>query len=464
MSENLSFHIITLGCKINQYETQQLRESWLAQGARESDTPDLARRVLINSCAVTAEALSDLRAMVRRLHRNNPRAVIIITGCAAETFHQELSALPGVAKVVPQSRKSDLALFPGLVGRASVPTPAEWALGPFGPPIKDYARSRPVVKIQDGCSWRCTYCIVPLARSRVMSRDFTSVLTEIEGLFEAGFGEVVLSGISLSQFGRDLEPARDFWDILTFLNSRLTERWAGQARLRISSLDPAQLTDKGLAALSASRLVCPHLHLSLQSASPDVLARMGRQRCRPNEIRRFVKSLSGIWPIFGLGADILVGFPGETARDFAQTEEFYQELPFSYAHVFPYSKRPGTVAAEMDQQVPPADKKSRAKIMRDLALDKKRGFLSVLSKLEQVELVMSKNDPVNGMTEYYAKARLREPLEQAAAMIKAVPTGVRGETLLVRAGLPREGQDRPGLSDQNIAEPAPATSPGERFA
>jgi MiaB/RimO family radical SAM methylthiotransferase len=264
------FHVSTLGCKINQYESEALGEAWRAKGLVEAEAPEEAQVLLVNSCAVTSRAVSDLRATVRRLRKQNPSARIVVTGCAAQVLAAELAAMPEVDEVVPQERKAELLAGP--LRRAAAADPeSPRVFPPFS--IASFRRARAVVKVQDGCSHGCTYCIVPLTRGRSVSREPAEVLSELRRLLDAGYRELVLSGVNLRQFGRDLAEPLDFWDLLARVEAELAPQWAGRARLRLSSLEPAQLCAKGLDALGGSRLVAPHLHLSLQSGDESVLRR-----------------------------------------------------------------------------------------------------------------------------------------------------------------------------------------------
>lgn len=397
------FCLVTLGCKVNQYESQALRESWRRLGWRESDDPAEAGVILVNTCAVTANAVADVRGAVRRLNRLAPEAAIVLTGCAAEALPDELAALPGVARVVGQKNKHDL--LPGPLAAEqpdadAMPVPgADERPAALFPPftVSGYDRSRSVLKVQDGCSHGCTYCIVPLTRGSARSRPAGEVLDEARRLMEAGFGEIILSGVNLRQYRESGLPGKkggDFWNLLEFLDTALAPEWAGRARLRISSLEPGQLGPKALDVLGACRLIAPHLHLSLQSGSPAVLERMGRGHYDPSELPSFLADLSDCWPVFGLGADLLTGFPGESGDEFLDTMALCRSLPLSYAHVFPYSPRPGTKAANMPGQVTADAKKKRAALLRTMVANKKQAFLRGLLKLPLVHVVFE--DTRNG--------------------------------------------------------------------
>ncbi len=432
MTDNdMHFYTVTLGCKINQYETQALREVWLSRGFVEVDSPHAAEVVLVNSCAVTAKAVGDVRSSVRKVHRANPAASIVVTGCAAQIMADELATLPGVAKVVPQDAKAGLRVWPQTV--------ASDATGGFPDlHVRDYRRARAVVKMQDGCSHGCTYCIVPFTRGPSRSRMPHDIIDEARALLQNGFRELIISGVNLRHYGGDLALPVDFWDVVARLGTELERDWGGRARLRISSLDPGQLGQKALETLAATSMVAPQLHLSLQSGSPAVLARMGRGHYVPDVIFDFLHGLRGIWPEYGLGVDILTGFPGETAEEYAETLEVCRALPITYAHVFPYSSRPGTKAAKMKGQVPAGEKKARAAALRRVASDKKSAFLHGLLAQSRVHVVLQGLNPARGVSEFYTACCFDSvPKDLAVRGLYAVrPVAVRDGMLVV---LPEQG-------------------------
>lgn len=440
-----SFYILTFGCKVNQYESEALSEAWTDCGGTMAASPAEADLILINSCAVTAMAVSDLRQAVRRLHREAPGAAIVITGCAAsrvarstERPGEALADLPGVTGLVDTRRKE--ALLPFITSpEFPFPSPdlASPPQRPIYPPfsIRRFQRARPVLKVQDGCSHGCAYCIVPLSRGPARSRAVTDVLAEARRLLEAGYAEIMISGINLRQYACHAEGCPDFWALLQRLDQELAPEWAGRARFRLSSVEPGQLDARGLDTLAASRMLCPHLHISLQSGSPSVLQRMGRGHYSPDDLLRAVEVMRGFWPVFGLGADILVGFPGETEAEAAETLAFVRELPLTYAHVFPYSERPGTRAAAMPLAVPVPERKARAAILRKTVTAKRTAFLHSLTGRRC--LVALERDDM-GHTEWYAPCRLLESSTQGdnrpgMALLPAFVERVEGEMLLVRS-------------------------------
>ena len=430
------FFIATLGCKVNQYESHSLSEAWREHGWFPAPEPAKADFILINTCAVTARAVADARAAARRLRREAPDARIWLTGCAAEVALREESndvdahgatslnrtddgapahALTGgfdADVLVSQNGKALLSqlpcTFPKIPALEAEPAPASPRHFPNFR-ISGYDRSRPVLKVQDGCSHRCTYCIVPLTRGPARSRPPKESLAEARRLLDAGFREITLSGINLRQYRHkktDLDKG-EFWDLVEYLERELAPEWAGRLRLRISSLEPGQLDARALDILGHSRLIAPHLHLSLQSGSPAVLARMGRGHYDPAVITGFLNTLRKKVPLFGLGADILTGFPGESEEEFEETLRVCRELPFSYAHVFPYSKRPGTTAATMAGQVPQEIKKERAAALRQAVQGKKQEFLQELLRLPVLHVVFE--DQKEGTPEVDARPEKPAP-------------------------------------------------------
>lgn len=417
------FHILTLGCKINQYESQAIAEVWREKGLVE--TPDAAEAdvVVVNSCAVTAQATADVRAAVRRIRRENTGARIVLTGCATRLDDSDWEQgwiEMGADEVVDALDKSSL------LGREG----ADFR-------ISGYDRARAVLKVQDGCSHRCTYCIVPLARGPATSRPVRDIVAEIERLLAGGWREVVLSGVNLGQFGRDFEVEYDLWDLVSELEARLADEWAGRFRIRLSSLDPGLLTDKALDVIDVSRLLAPHLHVSLQSLDEGILRRMGRGHYGPREIADFLKALGEIWPRFGLGADLLVGFPGESEKAFAATLERVRALPLTYGHVFPFSPRPGTKAATFPDQVDPGRAKARASELREVLEHKRTVFLGELAGLDELAVVVETagpDQPAGGRCEFYAPCVFvgeDDPAGRLREIVPARPIGVREGSVLV---------------------------------
>jgi MiaB/RimO family radical SAM methylthiotransferase len=434
------FYIVTFGCKVNQYESQALREAWENIGGTECENPGEAEVVCVNSCAVTAKGERDARNAVFRLRRAAPSAKLILTGCAAKFFtchgqrKSSTQAAPDV--LVPQEKKPLLLTDPRTLSSSPQAVPAAASRAAFPPfQIAAFKRARPVIKVQDGCTHRCTYCVVPYTRGPARSRHPAEILAEARRLLKAGYAEIILSGVNLHQYGRDNLKFGDFWDLLNTLEGEFAAEFAGKARLRISSLAPPQLTRRGLDSLAASRMVCPHLHLSLQHASPGVLKRMGRGHYLARSVAETVAALGKIWPVMGLGADILVGFPGETEEDIALLTEFVHALPFSYAHVFPWSSRPGTPAAGFDGQLPVSVRRARASRVREAVARRREAFFRKQLSLKRMLVAVHTSDAaaarLKGLNEFYMPCVFRQKVGETSGLIPARPIALEDNKLLV---------------------------------
>lgn len=424
-----TFHILTFGCKVNQYESERLRQAWLRLGGEESLWPENADYILINSCAITSRAERNCRNAIFRMRQLAPEAKIILTGCAAQFYldfkprrHANWAA-PDLC--VPQADKAALLAGPNpascLDSSASSLEQAR--------PLTASSRSRPVIKIQDGCSQKCSYCIVPQTRGLPVSRDPVEIIAECRSLAAAGYGELVISGVNLRQYS-------DFWQFLALLDSELADEFAASCRLRISSLDPGMLTAAALDVIASCRMLCPHLHLSLQHASPAVLSAMRRPRYDACEVLRIGDDLARIWPGMGLGADIIAGFPGETEADLAVLLDFIAASRLTYAHVFPYSRRQGTAAEQLSGQVEMREKNRRAALVRAAIAKKKDAFLLRQLRIPVMNVVADAPRPGKdrrGVNEYYAPCVFAaEPLAQnPAGMIQVRPVGLNAAGLTV---------------------------------
>jgi threonylcarbamoyladenosine tRNA methylthiotransferase MtaB len=339
---------VTLGCKVNQYETEYVRQGLAGIGYRDAAEGEVADLCLVNTCTVTAEGDSKSRQTIRQLARRNPGTRIVVMGCYATRAPDEVAALPAVAEVLVDKRE-----LPDLLGRFGVidiPTGISQFAG----------RSRAYVKVQDGCLLRCSFCIIPHVRPHVASRPPAHVLEEIARLVAAGYREIVLTGIHLGHYGVEWSRGRAKQD-WTRLSHLLTQIMAldGDFRIRLSSIEATEVTRELVEVLAAHpQRICPHLHISMQSGSDPVLRRMKRRwgsRRYVDRCRLVCRALDQP----ALTTDIIVGFPGETEDDFLATCQVAEEVGFSKIHIFPFSARRGTPAAEMTDQVQPAAKSDR---------------------------------------------------------------------------------------------------------
>jgi len=351
--------LATQGCKVNQYETQVLREGFLARGWTEVTFGREADLTVINSCTVTSGSDRDLRKLVGRARRASPGGRVVVAGCRPEVDPAGCAGLAGVDAVVGNARKLDL---PEVASRG------DWErLAGGGPPpalahVTGLAgRSRPILKVQDGCDLHCSYCIVPLARGPARSRPAADVLEGARLLESRGYREVVLSGIQLGLYRDAALPGGG-------LAALLAELLAGthRLRLRLGSLLPRHVSPELIALFRAEpERLCPHLHVSLQSGDDGVLAAM-RRPYRRAEYRDLLAHLADQLEDPCLGADVIVGFPGEDADAFARTRDFVAGLPLAYGHVFPFSPRAGTEAARLHDDVPHDEKSRRGRVLREL--------------------------------------------------------------------------------------------------
>jgi len=368
-----SFSIQNFGCRVNQAEAFEWASELQERGLRLERNFDRSHVVVVNTCTLTGRADRDARKFIRRIVRLNPQAKVVVTGCLAERDPAEIERIPGVWRVIPNREKAGLA--------GQILSNAEAA-----PEAGSQAyRSRALIKVQDGCNMSCSFCIIPRVRGRSASVPKDVILGRMRRLAEDGFSEIVLTGIHLCSYGRDLKPPSSLLDLLQEI-----EALDGTVKIRLSSLDPRLLPAPLLGHLTASKKICPHFHLSLQHGSEAVLRRMGRQSTVA-EYRDTISSLRELSPQAGIGADIIAGFPGETEEDFEQMVEFLTGMPLTYFHVFSYSPRPGTEAADWPQ-VDDKKKKERAALLRKISRQKNLASRSLFLGQELEAVVIEKED------------------------------------------------------------------------
>jgi threonylcarbamoyladenosine tRNA methylthiotransferase MtaB len=367
----------TLGCRLNQVDTQSVQGALETRGFRTAGSGEAADVVVINTCTVTARAEASDRQAIRRLARAHPGARVVVTGCWAQTDPQIVAALPGVDLVVGNGEKHRLpdvlqALLAGEVTeRVQVGDVMQLRTIAAMPWARPAGRSRAFLKIQEGCAHRCAFCIVPRARGASRSMEPEAVVDHVDRLVEAGHLEVTLTGVDLGSYGADLTPRTSLAAVLAVVVEVPGLHW-----IRLSSLLPAYFTPELVDVLASSK-IAPHFHIPLQSGSDRVLRRMHRPYTAAM-YGRLVERLGRVRSGLGLGADVIVGHPGETERDFEETVAMVEAQPFSYLHVFPYSDRRGTAAAAMIDRVDARTAGQRSLRLRDLALRKNRVFREAL--------------------------------------------------------------------------------------
>lgn len=379
--------ITTLGCKTNQFESAAMTEALEKGGYRLVPFEQGADIYIVNTCTVTARTDAESRRLIRRASRWNPVGKIVVTGCYAQLAADELKLLPGVSLVMGNREKGGVApLLQELEGGSPrvvvADIAAEREMAPLS--LESFAEhTRAFLQVQNGCNAFCAYCIVPYARGRSRSVPHGEVIEGIGKLAARGFHEVVLTGIHLGAYGLDLQPKTGLLELL-----RDVEAGGLVERLRVGSVEPNEVSREFIRFLAASRHICPHLHLPLQSGSASVLERMGR-RYTPESVAGLVESLFAAVPDMAIGFDVIAGFPGETDGEHRATCELIGSLPVAYLHVFPYSSRTGTRAATMPGHLSPALIKARAEELRQVGEEKKRAFAGRFIGRELPVLVQS---------------------------------------------------------------------------
>jgi threonylcarbamoyladenosine tRNA methylthiotransferase MtaB len=477
-----TFYVANFGCRATQADGAAIERQLRKRGLERAGQPSEAGLVVLNTCTVTAAADQDARAAIRRIHRRNPDAQIVVTGCYAQRAPEEIAALPGVSKVIGNSHKHQLADIAGLglrtldLGLPPSTAQRDSPVQGFVPlaqltsdiggltsevrspifvsdifahtelqaaPVFDAAneRTRPNLKVHDGCDNRCSFCVIPYVRGQSRSLPLAEVIREVDALVQAGYREVVISGINLGRWGRDF--GENMWggrprppvfeDLVRTVLSETTLQ-----KLRISSVEPMDWSDELIRMMADSPRIAKHAHVPLQSGSDAVLRRMHR-KYRPWHYREKIEKIRAAMPTAAIGADVMVGFPGETEAEFDETRRLVKDLPLTYLHVFTYSARPGTTAATMDRQVPVYLARERNRILRDIAADKKLAFMRgfVGKPLEVITLNTVGGDPeseyTEGLTDNYLTIRVRGK-HLPNRWIPAKVETVLGEELLAIAG------------------------------
>lgn len=410
----------TLGCKVNQYETEYIREGLATIGYDDATKEEQADLCIVNTCTVTNEGDSKSRQVIRRMARDNPAAKIVVMGCYATRAPEEVSALPNVTEVLTDKRE-----LPDLLGRFGV-TDVPTGISGFG------ARHRAYVKVQDGCMLRCSFCIIPHVRPELSSRPMQHIVEEVRRLVDNGYREVVLTGIHLGHYGVEWNRGRpkSEWTRLAQLVERLAEL-PGDFRLRLSSIEATEVTRELIAVMAGyPDKVCPHLHISMQSGSDSVLRRMRRRWGSKRFIDRcglLAESLDRP----AITTDIIVGFPGETEAEFQQTIETSRQVGFSKIHVFPFSARRTTPAATMPDQIPKHEKQRRVAALTEVEHQLRDSYFESLNGMPLRVLIETK---LEGESRFVGTSCRYAPVELDAS------TEMQGSFASVIAGEVKSGR------------------------
>jgi threonylcarbamoyladenosine tRNA methylthiotransferase MtaB len=393
------------GCRASQADGAAIESALLREGLNPAANSSQAQLVVLNSCTVTSSADEDVRKAIHRVHRENPEARILVTGCYAQRAPEELAVLPGVYWVVGNSHK---VRIPEIVAEAEALYHGQIQVGDIfaqhdflAAPVEDAAgeRTRPNLKIQDGCNNRCSFCIIPFVRGRSRSAPAEQVIGQVRDL-ASRYREVVLSGINLGRWGREAGGAMRLADLIRKLLDETPIE-----RVRLSSVEPMDWSDDLLALVASSPRIAKHVHAPLQSGSDRVLRRMHR-KYRPRHYEDRILKARAWMPDAAIGADVMTGFPGETGPEFEETRAFIESLPFTYLHVFTYSERPGTPAASAEQ-VPMEVRRDRNRVLRELAAAKNLEFRRRM--VGRTLSVVTLND--GALSDNYLKVELATPRE-----------------------------------------------------
>lgn len=424
--EKLKVALYTLGCKVNQYETEALAQLFREQGYDIVDFSEKADVYVINTCTVTHLSDRKSRQMIRRAKKTNPEAKIAVMGCYAQMAPEEVKKIPGVNIITGvQNRRGIMEMLQEIGEEQQVKVNGMEEAAFEEIPLGEVRRTRAFIKIEDGCEHYCSYCLIPYARGPVRSRKLKDIVDEVQRLVDLGTREIVLTGVNLGAYGKDLKGSVTLAEVICGLNQLPT-----LGRIRLSSLEPTDFTMELIEAIVESEKVCPHLHIPLQSGDDEILKRMNR-RYNTDEYRKLVNFLRYVLPNLALTTDIMVGFPGEQEENFDRSYRFVEEMSFSRLHVFKYSPRSGTAAAKFKDQVSPQEKEHRSKKLIQLGERMAEDYAGQFVGRE-VEVLFEEEISggyLEGLSEHYLRVRAKADPEN------------KGKVVLVRV----EEKDRESL-------------------
>ena len=415
MAKTVAF--CTLGCKVNQYETEAMTEMFASSGYDIKNFEDVCDIYIINTCTVTGMSDKKSRQMIRRAKHNNPDSIVAVVGCYSQVSPEEVAKIEGVNLVIGTKERKNIVELVEKCSKDKLITKVEDALK-----NREYEdiwvttyddRTRAYVKIEDGCTEFCTYCIIPFARGPVRSRPMDEIVKEVERLANNGFKEVVLTGIHIGSYGRDLKDA-SLIDVIEEVH-----KVDGICRIRLGSVEPRTLTEEFISRISKLKKVCDHFHISLQSGCDETLQRMNR-KYSTDEYYESVKLLRSYFDNPAITTDIMVGFAGETEEEFDKSLAFMRKVGFAEAHVFAYSIRKGTKAEKMPNQVSPQNKDIRSKKMAELCNKMQREFLdNLLGKTLSVLVERNIGDNFyEGHTSNYVKVHIKSEIDLSHQIVE----------------------------------------------
>jgi threonylcarbamoyladenosine tRNA methylthiotransferase MtaB len=399
MSTAKSVALHTLGCKLNYSETSAIERLLENDGFVKKDFTEEADIYVINTCSVTENADKECRHLVRRIQRNAPKAMVVITGCYAQLKPKEIAEIDGVDLVLGAAEKFNITSHLRQLTKGDSTKICSCDIedvNGFHSSFSINNRTRTFLKVQDGCDYNCSFCTIPMARGKSRSNTIENVLTEIKEIAVKGVKEIVLTGINLGDFGKDdngNKTGEDFYDLLQAI-----EKTEGVTRYRISSIEPNLLSDKIIELVAASKKIMPHFHIPLQSGSNKILASM-RRRYKKELYAEKIALIKKLIPDCCIGVDVITGFPGETDEDFNETVSFLKGMDVSYFHVFTYSERTNTYALNIEPVVPVGIRNNRTKILRNLSYKKLGDFTK--KHLGDTRKVLFEQPDKNGMMEGY---------------------------------------------------------------
>ena len=403
MSKKVAF--VSLGCKVNQYETNAMSQEFIEAGYEVVDFNDIADIYIVNTCTVTNIADRKSRQMLRRVKDNNKDAVLVATGCYAQVGKQELEKMDEIDLIIGNNEKKDIVKIIEKYQMVRIEEISDVMMQ------KEYVefgtttyteKTRAVVKVQDGCDRFCSYCIIPYARGRVRSRKLENIITEVEQIVDKGLKEIVITGIHIASYGKDFKENIGLIDLLEKLN-----QIEGLQRIRLGSIEPTIITEEFVNRLSKLEKICDHFHLSLQSGCDETLKRMNR-KYTTSEFEIVTNLLRNKFPNAALTTDIIVGFPGETEAEFEQTYEFLKKIGFYKMHVFKYSQRKGTKAAVMLNQIDGCVKEQRSKRLLELSDENEQKYNSeYVGKIVEVLFEEKDGNYFKGHTKNYIQVLVK---------------------------------------------------------